>query len=296
MPSRAVARSKERSATVDRVLTFNQVLERAGLNPERVRLVRHRDPDHRKHRLVYETAMNADVRFDEYQDIQGTSQVIDAFRSSEQLASFVVEPGTKATVFVGVWDRLGERVVPASDPLGFAWTPRPGTVAFTTQRRHELDEYRGRLVIEWGDGARAWVQRADKQDKPILELRRVREEPQFPGFTQLRIPLADVEATPLSWAEVLRNARGIYLLVHRDSGDQYVGSAYGEGGFLARWKCYADGHGGNVAMKELGAAAEAYDAAILEVVGSDATADEIFARETLWKIKLGTRAKGLNRN
>jgi hypothetical protein len=34
-------------------------------------------------------------------------------------------------------------------------------------------------------------------------------------------------------------------------------------------------------MKELGAAAEAYDAAILEVVGSDATVEDVFARETL---------------
>ena len=52
----------------------------------------------------------------------------------------------------------------------------------------------------------------------------------------------------------------------------------------------------NVGMKELGAMAEAYDAAILEVVGSDATIDDVFARETIWKEKLGTRVKGLNRN
>lgn len=49
-------------------------------------------------------------------------------------------------------------------------------------------------------------------------------------------------------------------------------------------------------MKELGAPASAYDASILEVVGTDARDDEVFAREMRWKAKLGTRAKGLNRN
>jgi len=276
------------------VLTFNQLLYRGGLDPENVRLVRHRDPHGHKHRLVYQAAVNGDARFSEYQEVQSTPQVQDAFRSAQQLVGFVVEPVTKQTLFVGVWDRLDEREAPRVDSFG---SPvRSGSVAFNTRLRPEFDAYRGRLVVDWGDGTRAWVQRADKQDKPIVEIRRVREEPKFPGFTSLRLALSDIDSIPLSWAEVLRNVRGIYLLVHRDSGEQYVGSAYGEGGFLARWKGYTDGHGGNVGMKELGAPAEAYDASILDVVGLDATNDDIFARETLWKIKLGTRAKGLNRN
>lgn len=179
---------------------------------------------------------------------------------------------------------LGER--PAKCPY----------VAFTTQLRDAFDLYRGRIVIEWGDGERAWVQRADKQDKDIIEIRQRREDPAFPGFARLHHPLDDIENVPVAWAEVLRNARGNYLLVHRESGQQYVGSAYGDGGFFSRWNSYSDGHGGNIAMKELGATAEAYDAAILEVVGTDATVEDVFARETLWKEKLGTRVKGLNRN
>jgi hypothetical protein len=105
-----------------------------------------------------------------------------------------------------------------------------------------------------------------------------------------------VERVPARWIDVLRSVRGVYLLVHRTKGDQYVGSASGADGFFGRWKNYADGHGGNVAMKELGAPAEDYDAAILEVVGSDAAESDIIAREELWKVKLGTRVKGLNRN
>jgi hypothetical protein len=119
-----------------------------------------------------------------------------------------------------------------------------------------LAAYRGRLVIDWGDGARVWVQRADNQPKPILEIRRAVREPEFPGFARFHRDLDQFEQVPPSWRAVLSNARGIYLLVHRESGQQYVGSAYGVDGFFGRWTSYADGHGGNIGLKELGSAAE----------------------------------------
>lgn len=140
------------------------------------------------------------------------------------------------------------------------------------------------------------LQRADKQDKPIVELRQQARDPEFRGFLQFHRGLDEVDALPASWTAALRNVRGIYLIVHRTTGKQYVGSATGAGGFVGRWVNYASGHGGNVGMKELGASAAAFDVAILEVAGSDASADDIFARETLWKDKLGSKVTGLNRN
>ena len=50
------------------MLTFNQLLNAAGLDLAAVRLVRHRDP--RVQRAVFEAAMNADPRFDEYHENQ----------------------------------------------------------------------------------------------------------------------------------------------------------------------------------------------------------------------------------
>jgi len=35
---------------------------------------------------------------------------------------------------------------------------------------------------------------------------------------------------------------------------------------------------------------------VLEVGGGATTIEEVYARESAWKEKLGTRAKGLNRN
>lgn len=266
------------------MLTFNQLLHRGGLAPADVRLVRHKPGRHHR-RELYDAAMRNEPQFREYQEVQDAEQVITQFRAAKQLAGFFVEPTTKDTLFVGVWDILGEREA------------KPPYIGFKTVLRDEFDLYRGRIVIDWGDGERAWVQRADKQDKAIIEIRQRREDPAFPGFAKLHHPLHEIENVPVAWAEVLRNARGIYLLVHRDSGQQYVGSAYGAGGFFARWLSYADGHGGNVAMKELAASPDAFDAAILEVFGSDVTnLEDVVARENVWKEKLGSKAKGLNRN
>jgi hypothetical protein len=274
------------------VLTFNQLLRSENLDPAGVRLVRH-TPKHDRHRAVFDAAMRGEDRFREYQESQGSAPVVSQFRAAKHLAGFVVDPTTKQTVFMGVWARLGERA-PTGDPFGSA--PRDGEIAFETRRCDEFDDYRGRMIISWGDGERAWVQRADLQDKRILEIRQQRTDPAFPGFMSFRLALDQIETVPVSWSEVLRNARGVYLLVHRESGQQYVGSACGEGGFFGRWTSYANGHGGNVGMKELGAQADAYDAAVLEVVGSDATDQDVFDREVRWKVKLGTRAMGLNRN
>ncbi len=172
----------------------------------------------------------------------------------------------------------------------------PHSSTIDLERMPELDTYSGRIVIDWGGGERAWVQYAHRRDKEIVELRRRIEEPQFPGIGEFTCGLHEVDSLPDSWQELLRTARGVYLLVHRTTGAQYVGSATGAGGFLGRWCGYADGHGGNLALRELGHAADNYDARILETAGSSATVDDVYALESHWKNKLGSRAQGLNRN
>ena len=277
------------------MLTFNQLLSVADIDPRTVRLLRHRDSKPKVHRALYDAAVTLDPKFAQYQERQGTAQVIEQFRAGKYLAGFVAEPVTNRTVFAGIWERLDER----SERKGNPFDPDPpssGSIEFNTQRVERFDEYCGRLVIEWGDGTRAWVQRADNQDKPIIEIRRTRSERAFPGFLAFQESLDQVEGLFGSWVQVLKNSRGVYLLVRRKTGEQYVGSAYGADGFFGRWLSYQDGHGGNVGMRELAADAAEYDVNILEVAASDASFEDICARESIWKTKLGTRAVGLNRN
>lgn len=91
------------------------------------------------------------------------------------------------------------------------------------------------------------------------------------------------------------------MLVCKETGAQYVGSATGDNGFLGRWNAYAaDGHGGNKLLKERNQ--RDYTVSILEMVGSGAQRSEVLVLENLWKEKLGSRAErlgdefGLNAN
>jgi hypothetical protein len=88
---------------------------------------------------------------------------------------------------------------------------------------------------------------------------------------------------------------GVYLLTCLETGEQYVGSAYGEGGFLGRFLTYAaTNHGGNKLLKAR--APKPYQVSILEVMSPSSTPEEVIQMEALWKAKLGSRAFGLNGN
>jgi hypothetical protein len=245
---------------------------------------------------VYQDAIHQQPRFDEYQRGQSNHRVIEQMRSAEVLASFVVDPGAN-TVFVGLWRVKGVEQTPTPDPYHVPpRVPSAGSVTFNLERIPELNEYCGRIVVDWGGGERAWVQYAHRRDKEIVELRRRAEELHFPGFSRFACGLHEVDGLPTGWLEPLRATRGIYLLVHRPSGAQYVGAAIGVDGFLGRWRAYADGHGGNVGLKELAHAPDDYNVKILETVGSSATMEEVCDLESQWKEKLGSRVQGLNRN
>lgn len=100
---------------------------------------------------------------------------------------------------------------------------------------------------------------------------------------------------PTAWRAALASVQGVYLLVCPETGEQYVGSAYGDGGFIARWAAYAEnGHGGNLMLRARPRTNMAIS--ILEVASPDMSAGDIIKREQAWKTKLGSRAHGLNLN
>lgn len=183
-------------------------------------------------------------------------------------------------------------------PVGGSDDRTPYYDEYKCHRLDALSKYIGRLSIHWGEttsARRAWVQRADNQDKEIIEVTRTFQEEAFPGFTKLIRPLSEIETMPPTWKEVLRSNGGVYLLACPRTREHYVGSAYGEHGFLGRWEAYAaNSHGGNIGLGIRDPSD--YLVSVLEVAGSSATKEEIIALETTWKIKLHSRDIGLNRN
>lgn len=272
-------------------LTFNAILQGAGIEPRDVRLLRH-TPDRHFGRTLYSLWRDNHPDFLAYQSAQH-------IRMRERLgsrywASFLVTPA-KSVMFAGLFEVR----------LAGSW-PEGSVDALTSEDISGLDRYNqlavdalvpyvGRVFIEWGGSAITWAQRADTQPKQILEITKNFQEEAFPGYASFMANLSGVEALPAGWRAALRAVRGIYLLTCPRTKEQYVGSASGEDGFLGRWTAYCrDGHGGNIGLKSRDPAD--YQVAILQTFGNDASLNDIYAAEQLWKLKLQSREMGLNRN
>jgi hypothetical protein len=272
------------------MLGFNTLLRDEGIDPSGVRLVRHRDTRYDAARTPYKLWQANDGSFELYQRLQ----IKPVFRDAGKLAMFVVSP-LDETVFAGLYDNHGVEPAPAGlrDPLG--GHDASGINLYDLRPSSALQDYVGRLLIDWGKGYRVWVQRADNQNKRVVELRRSNEDPPFPGFMDFEARLSDLQSMPSSWRTILASVSGVYLLINLRTGEPYVGSAFGSGGFWSRWESYAaSGHGGNVKMRA--AQGDDYLVSILEIASSSARHEDLLDLENRWKRKLASREFGLNAN
>jgi hypothetical protein len=275
-------------------LRFNTLLHGAQIELGDVRMLRHQDHRADKGRSPYELWRDALPAFNAYQETQ-------RFGSRAKLrapywASFVVTPA-KETLLVGFYAcrYVGVNEIDRPWPHAEGVDPSGTCDVYELTPDNRLHDLAGRLVIEWGDGERAWIQRPDRQDKIVVQIRDRFREPDFPGFTRFVSALSKVEGIPSSWAAALKATRGVYLLTCPRTREQYVGSATGSDGFLGRWLTYVhSNHGGNVGLKSR--EPSDYQVSILEVAGSSSSTDDVLAMEALWKVKLQSREMGLNRN
>ncbi|CUH46543.1 hypothetical protein RUA4292_00709 [Ruegeria atlantica] len=77
-------------------------------------------------------------------------------------------------------------------------------------------------------------------------------------------------------------------MVCPETGEQYVGSAYGEDGFAGRWIAYAnDGHGGNKLLRSRNRTN--YAVSVLEVASTEDTNSTALLRPTQSSISLKIR-------
>lgn len=267
------------------MITFNSILRHEGIDPGDVQLVRHQDRRSVKNRSPYSLWRSNPGMLDLYQSIQRKNRL----KVGGLLASFVATPNGE-TLFVGLYrvHTLGVAPQGLVDPV--SEVDVSGLYLYEILQEKSLPEYKGLLVIEWGQGFRAWVQKADRQDKPVLEIRRTVADPPFPGFTHFREDTDSIENIPFSWKEVLQSVKGVYVLACKETGKLYVGSAKGDESLWGRFQDYAaTGHGGNVELKLRGP--KPYQVSVLEVTNSGFGIEKI---EEAWKQKLMSREFGLN--
>jgi len=276
-------------------IMLNTILREAGLALSDTRLLRHKDNRASKGRSPYELWRDGRSQFELYQSTQ-------RLQNRKKLnvpfwAVFIVNLNDE-TMFGGIYRvkyrGLLKRDMPSPHIEGDV--QKAGTLdQYSLTLDSALEDLIGRLFIDWGPGALAWVQYPERNDKPVTELRRTFREDAFPGFLNFVQPLSKLDKLPKSWITALRASRGVYLLTCPKTKEQYVGSASGEEGFWGRWQNYVQsGHGGNLGLKIRNPSD--YQVSILEVAGTSATPDDIGAMEGRWQTKLQSREMGLNRN
>lgn len=263
------------------------------------KLVRHQDSRFDVQRLYREG------HFDFYQSIQSRRR----FHGCRRIISFFGQSGTLAA-FVGVYDvRDVEGPGNFSLPRGFTY-PEMDTqkcYRYSLELDNRFSSLRERLIIDWGAGTRSWVQNYRQGAKPVVELLPRGYVSEFPGFLDVVLTherLTRIVSHPAphrEWHRMLASVAGVYLILDTKTGNQYVGSAYGEGGILARWNVYAKTVHGDTKelrrlLKERPNIAHDLQFSLLQTLPITLDKREVFKYETLHKRKLGTRAHGLNRN
>jgi hypothetical protein len=266
-----------------------------GFDPTRpTKLVRHQDARYDVHDLMRRGWLEF------YQATQSRP----VFDRCERIVSFIGTGGTKARL-IGVYKVLGKRdgrqmSCPAEFPPG----PWPFRYFYDLEREGGYEDLENRAVIEWGKGARSWVQRLS--NKEVVELLpRGQLRPPFRDYLEFSLTHAELvelyahDEANKEWRARLAAVAGIYLILATKTGAQYVGSAHGTEGIWGRWAAYArDGHGGNKLLKNLIARDSAYPAAfsysILQILPKSFARSEVLQWEQRYKKKLGSRATGLN--
>ncbi|WP_202920587.1 hypothetical protein [Urbifossiella limnaea] len=273
---------------------FNTLLKQEGLSLAEVRLLRHKDRSAAKGRSPYELWRDHPEKFHSYQSSQSLDN--EPRLTGAYWAAFVVSP-TDETLFAGLYSVAGKKVLDQDLPMPHKdGVDQAGSCHwYDLTLTDHLKDLAGRLVVAWGGGYLSWIQRADTQDKVVLELRAAFTEPAFPGYLNFIRPLSGLDSLHTGWVAALRAVKGVYVLTCPKTQEQYVGSASGADGFWGRWQDYVqNGHGGNVGLKSRDPSD--YQVAILEVAGTAATPDDVLKMEALWKAKLRTKEMGLCKN
>ena len=280
------------------LLNFSDILKKAGLEPPKVKLIRHALTD-KGFKSCYDQNMVLEYT---------RQQKVGFSKGYEYWAVFISDKGNYAKLYALY--KVGEAVPDTLDvmPIGFPhkeWF-QGNAAYFDLQYVDQLQEYEGRLIIDWGKSARMWHQKGTTE-KPVVAIEAANKQP-FPGFENLILTFDQLkevienDADYEQWRTALASINAVYLIVDTENGMQYVGSAYGQDGLLGRWSCYVDlFHGNNKLMKELICAHperyQHFQFSILQILSKTATDDEVIHTEALWKKKLQTMAPfGMNGN
>jgi len=280
-------------------MVLSEIIQLRGLNTSNMKIVRHTVG------REYIKELIASGNFELYQSVQK----VDIFKNIDYFISFTDMEGTKA-LLNGVYKVEGvEKIADFPKELNSIrnyenWGDGP-YYKYDFKKDDSLSDLEGRLVIDWGKATLSWHQR--KLDKEIVEILPVGYAKTFPGYQNVILSFEELSKiinnpdANRQWKVMLSNVYGVYLILDKTNGQQYVGSAYGKDGIWGRWSHYIQSkHGNNEMLIQLlnedPLRYKNFQFSILNVLPNSSMHDEVIQLESTVKVKLGTRVFGLNAN
>lgn len=269
---------------------------------KRVRLIRHKDNrtekviDGKTYRSsLYDLYLYEHDVFLCYQ----SEQLVKRFKDVDYIVSFIGEESASSR-FVGVFKNNG--IKKTIDDYKNEICAR---FDFVELKGFEL--LKERVVIEWRNPV-SWLQ-SYTNTMPVIRIDRGLQENSIPIFTRFEDVVLDYNQLKLiigtnnpEWKAKLESCNGIYLILDKNTGKQYIGSTFNRNGIWGRWAEYAQtGHGGDKSLiplleNDLAYAKKYFQWCILETLPLKILDEQAIDRESLYKRKFGTREFGYNNN
>lgn len=281
------------------MLTFTDVLKKEGLDPSKVKLIRHALTND-NFRECYEKNLLFEYTCHQKQNFSKGYDYWAIFLSGQSTqAKFIAL--YKVEGFVPDTEDLRPEGIPAAEVYN-------GSLAvYDLKKDDSLKQYEGKLIIEWGKAALSWHQKGTTEKEVVSLVADSKQE--FKGYENIILSydkLKEVIENPSgdydSWYIALSSVYAIYLIVDTETGKQYVGSAYDkEQGLWGRWSCYVQTlHGNNKLMEEtICNYPERYhdfQFSILQILPKTLSPKQVIDIEDLYKRKLLSKVFGMNAN
>lgn len=280
-------------------MKLSEILKLRGINVKKVKLIRHTTNRQNIKELI------DSGNFELYQSYQKS----DILKNISNIISFTNMDGTKSLLY-GFYnvsksyevESLPKELIKIKESEDWGDGPY---YKYDLKRTNELNDLEGRLVIDWGKSTVSWHQ--TKLDKEVIEILPKGFVKQFPGYENVILSFEELSSiinnpdSNKQWKNMLSNVYGIYIILDKSNGKQYIGSAYGKQGIWGRWSEYVQSkHGNNKNLIDLlqnhPHRYKDFQFSILKVLPNCLTSNEVVQIEGTTKEKLGTIKFGLNAN
>jgi uncharacterized protein YutD len=280
-------------------MLLSEILKMRNINNEKIKIIRNTVNRH------YIKDLFNNGLFEAYQSFQKS----DIFKNYDYIISFTEYKGSQSLLY-GFYKITNMKILndfPENLKIikeHEKWNEGP-YYKYDFEKMNFLKDLEDRLIIDWGKSTLSWHQKLlNKEIVQILPKGYLKE---FPGYQNVILSFDELEKiinnpdSNKQWKNMLSKVFGVYLILDKTDGKQYVGSAYGKNGIWGRWSQYAKTkHGNNKYLIEL---LEEYpnrfknfQYSILNVLPNSLMKEEVIEKENIAKEKMGSKVFGLNGN